>query len=186
MRKVTSGLFHSVDGVVESPDQWQFDSFDGELGLGLGMFISRTDTVILGRTTYEQWAGYWPNAEDDDDFASFINPVQKFVASNTLSGDLEWQNSQLIEGGLEDFIRELKQGEGGDIAVCGSISVVRQLLFANLLDELTLMQHPVVAGKGKHLFEPGDPTTRLVLQDAQITSKGNVIMQYGLRGENLN
>ncbi|WP_336714497.1 dihydrofolate reductase family protein [Arthrobacter sp. USHLN218] len=184
MRRVTSGLFHSVDGVVQSPDQWQFDSFDEELGAGMGDFMNRSDTVILGRTTYEEWAGYWPTATDE--FGGFINPVQKFVASRTLSGDLEWQNSQLIDGGLEDFVRELKQGAGGDIAVCGSISVVRQLLFAGLLDSLTLMQHPVVAGKGKRLFEPGDPTTRLVLQDSQVTSKGNVIMQYGLRGENLN
>ncbi|AUI51489.1 dihydrofolate reductase family protein [Arthrobacter crystallopoietes] len=184
MRKVTSGLFHSVDGVVEAPDQWQFDSFDDELGAGLGDFINSTSTVILGRVTYEQWADYWPTASDP--FADFINPIEKFVASRTLSGNLEWQNSRLIDGGLEDFVRELKKGDGDDIAVCGSISVVRQLLFAGLLDSLTLMQHPVVAGKGKRLFEPEDPTTRLFLQDSQITSKGNVIMKYGLLGENLN
>lgn len=69
----------------------------------------------------------------------------------------------------------------GEINVFGSISVVRQLLFARLLDSLTLMVHPVIAGTGKHLFEEGDPVTRLELQDSQRTSKGNMVLTYGLR-----
>ena len=184
MRKVTAGLFYSTDGVVESPGSWQFDSFDEELGKGMDDFLHRVDTVILGRVSYEEWSSYWPNVDpSEDDFGSFINPVPKFVASRTLTGELEWENSRLIEGSLEAFVSELKNTEGREIAVCGSISVVRQLLFAGLLDSLTLMVHPVIAGSGKHLFEEGDPVTRLELQESQTTSKGNLILTYTLRGE---
>lgn len=179
MREVKVGLFQSVDGVVEAPNLWQFDSFDDELGEGLTSMTEQTDTVLLGRRSYEEWAGYWPAAGQGDPFAAFINPVEKFVASRTLVGELAWQNSTVIQEPLEDFVRELRQSDGGDISVCGSISVVRQLLFAGLLDSLQLMIHPVVAGAGKHLFESGDPVTRLVLQDSRQTSKGNMLLSYG-------
>jgi dihydrofolate reductase len=180
MRKVTAGLFYSVDGVVESPNLWQFDSFDEEMSQEMGAMMSRVDAVLLGRVGYQEWSGYWPNTAPDDPFGAFINPVPKFVASRTLAGNLEWQNSQLMDAGLEDFVTALKQTDGGDISVMASISLVRQLLFAGLLDSLTLMMHPVVAAKGRHLFEPGDPVTRLGLQSSRMTSKGNAVLQYGL------
>ncbi len=179
MRKLTAGLFHSIDGVVEAPYNFEFDSFDDELGAELGKVMGSTDTVILGRVGYEDWAGYWPTAQQDEGFASFINAVPKHVASRTLKGRLSWSNSTLIEGDLEAFVRSLKAQPGKDIAVMSSISLVRQLLFAGLMDSLTLITHPVVAGAGRHLFEPGDPTTRLVLQDTLRTSKGNVVSTYG-------
>ncbi len=180
MRKVTAGLFHSVDGVVSDPYKFQFDSFDDELGEGLTRMMETVDTVVLGRVSYQEWAAYWPNASVDEDFAAFINPVEKFVASRTLKDPLEWQNSQLMDSPLEEFIAKLKERDGGEIAVCGSISVTRQLLFAGLLDSLTLMTHPVVAGSGKHLFQDGDPVTRLNLKDEYRTGKGNVICTYTL------
>ncbi|MCF3138565.1 MULTISPECIES: dihydrofolate reductase family protein [Micrococcaceae] len=181
MRKVTAGLFHSVDGVVQDPFKFQFDSFDEDLGKGLTKMINTVDTVVLGRVSYQEWAQYWPNATQDDDFAKFINPVEKFVASRTLTEPLEWENSHLIEGDVEQFVTDLKNRDGGEIAVCGSISLVRQLLFAGVLDELTLMTHPVVAGSGRRLFEDGDPLNRLVLEDQYATSKGNVVSTYSLR-----
>lgn len=182
MRKLTAGLFHSVDGVVSEPNLWQFDSFDEDLGKGMTGMMERVDTVLLGRVSYQEWAGYWPHATADQDFAGFINPIVKHVASRTLKEPLEWRNSHLVEGPLEDFVAELKQRDGGEIAVFGSISVTRQLLFAGLLDELTLMTHPVVAGSGRRLFEDGDPVTRLTLKDEYRTSKGNVISTYSLLG----
>src|SRR6476620_2680249 len=100
MRKVTSGLFHSVDGVVSEPNLWQFDSFDDDLGKGLAGVMERVDTVVLGRVSYQEWAGYWPTASADQEFAAFINTVEKFVASRTLKEPLEWRNSHLIEGPL--------------------------------------------------------------------------------------
>lgn len=179
MRKLTAGLFHSIDGVVEAPDQWQFDAFDDELGGLMMKTMANIDTVILGRVGYEEWAGYWPNAEADQEFAGFINNVPKHVASRTLKGKLGWQNSSLIAGDLEDFVRELKSRQGGDIAVMSSISLVRQLFLAGLIDELMLITHPVIAGSGRrHLFAPDDPVTRLVLKDSVRTSKGNVVSTY--------
>lgn len=178
MRKVTAGLFHSIDGVVEAPYLWQFDSFDEDLGRLLTGVQQRTDAVILGRVGYDDWAAYWPNAEADQDFGKFINEVPKFVASRTRTGKLTWKNSTLIKGDLETFVRDLKGKKGGEIAVMSSVSLVRQLLFTGLLDELTLITHPVVSGKGRHLFEPTDPTTRLRLIDCVRTAKGNVVTTY--------
>jgi dihydrofolate reductase len=181
MRKLTAGLFHSIDGVVEAPYKFQFDSFDDDLGAELGKVMAATDTVILGRVGYEEWAGYWPTATQDGDFADFINAVPKHVASRTLKGPLAWRNATIIPGELEAFVRELKDKPGKDIAVMSSISLVRQLLFAGLLDELSLITHPVVAGAGgRHLFEPDDPTTRLKLVNLIRTGKGNVVSTYAL------
>jgi dihydrofolate reductase len=180
VRSLTAGLFASVDGVVEAPNQWQFDAFDERVGAAMSDMMSRVDTVLLGRVGYQEWSGYWPTVSDDP-FAAFINPIPKFVASRTLTGPLEWQNSQLIEGDLADFVRRLKSGDGGDIAIGGGISLVRQLLFAELLDALTLVVHPVVAGAGRHLFEPTDPTTRLKLVDGETTPAGNAILTYTTR-----
>jgi dihydrofolate reductase len=182
MRKVTAGLFHSIDGVVEAPDEWQFDQFDDELGAMLGDVLGRVDTVILGRVGYEAWAKDFGEGSDDF-FGPFINNVEKFVASRTLKGPLKWQNSTLIKSDLDAFVRDLKSKSGGEIAVMGGIGVVRQLFLAGLLDELTLITHPVIAGAGRrHLFEAGDPTTRLVLTSSVVTSKGNVVSTYSIRG----
>lgn len=182
MRKVTAGLFHSIDGVVEAPDQWQFDSFDAELGEMLGGVMARVDAVVLGRVGYTEWAGYWPTAESDGGFADFINAVPKHVASATLKGPLAWNNATLIDGDAEAFVRQLKSGAGGEIAVMAGIEIVRSLFFAGLIDELTLITHPVVAGAGRrHLFQPGDDTTRLELVDTVRTSAGNVVSTYRLK-----
>ena len=125
-----------VDGVVESPNLWQFDAFDDELGALLGETMSKIDTVLLGRVGFEEWAGYWPNAEADQDFAQFINNMPKYVASRTRSqADLSiWQNSTLIEGDVVEFARELKAREGGEIAVMGGQGAVN-ILYRNELKD---------------------------------------------------
>lgn len=182
-RRVMCALFASVDGVVSDPNLWQFDAFDADLGRLMTDAIDVIDDAILGRHTYEMWAGYWPtlSPEDDMPFADFINGVPKHVASTTLTqADLAWQNSSLIGGNLLDHVRALKETPGRDIAVQGSISVVRQLVTAGLLDALTLIVHPVVAGEGVRLFE-GFGTTRLTLLDSGRTTAGNVVATYGPR-----
>ena len=179
MRKVMAGLFHSVDGVVEAPYKFQFDRFDDDLGAMLTTIQAETDLVLMGRVGWSEWAGYWPTASQDGDFADFINTVPKHVASSTLTqSDLTWSNSHLIDGDLLEHVRRLKTAPGGTIAAMGGISLVRQLLFAGLMDELTLITHPVVAGEGRHLFEPDDPTTRLDLVRSVVTTKGNVVSTY--------
>ncbi|RFA16945.1 deaminase [Subtercola boreus] len=181
MRSLTAGLFMSIDGVVESPNLWQFDSFDDELGAQMSAMMGAVQTAVLGRSGYQDWSAYWPGAGDGDPFGAFINPIEKLVASRTLTGPLDWQNSTLIEGDALEFLAALKQTDGGDISLFSSISLTRQLLFAGLLDELTLMIHPVVAGAGRHLFEPDDPITRLELVRSVVTSKGNAVLTYRTR-----
>ena len=179
MRKVTVGLFYSVDGVAEAPNEFQFDSFDNELGALLGSVMADVDTVLMGRQGYQEWAGFWPETTQDGDFASFINGVPKFVASRSLKpADISWRNASLIEGDLEAFVRDLKAQPGGTIAAMAGMSLVRQLLAVGLMDELTLIMHPVVAGRGRRLFD-GSPTTRLELLRSEITSKGNAVLTYG-------
>ncbi|GAA2108477.1 dihydrofolate reductase family protein [Actinomadura alba] len=180
MRKVVSGLFISLDGVVESPDQWQFE-FDEEMGASLTTTLETTDTVLLGRVTYTEWAGYWPTVTSGEDvgFANWINNSPKYVASTTLNNVDDWANSTLIKGDLVAAVKELKAGEGKGIAIAGSPGVVGSLLDQDLLDELVLLIHPVIAGEGrKKLFADDTPLKKLELVSAQPTSSGVVIATY--------
>jgi len=176
MRKVVSGLFISLDGVVESPDKWQFDHFDEDMMAAMGSQIAAQDTVLLGRVTYEEWAPYWPTSTDEP-FASHINNTPKYVVSTTLD-KVEWKNSTLIKGNLAEAIAKLKQQPGKNIGVAGSPTLVRSLLQNDLLDELTLMVHPVVVGGGKRLFKDGGDLRRLKLVDTKTTRTGVVILSY--------
>jgi dihydrofolate reductase len=177
MRKVTAGLFSSIDGVVEAPNEWQ-PAFDAEMGAVLSRMLDEQDAVLLGRTTFTEWAGYWPSSADEP-FASYINNTQKYVASTTLGSAGRWQNSTLIKGPVADFLAELRQQEGGTIGTAGSPSLVRSLIEQGLLDELTLMISPVVAGGGRKRLFPGDAAlTRFELVHAQPTSSGAVIVTY--------
>jgi dihydrofolate reductase len=180
MRRVVTGLFISLDGVVEAPDQWQ-ESFDEEMGAALAASLEAADAVLLGRVTYEEWAGYWPEVTsgEDADFAAWINDSPKYVVSTTLDDVSGWANSTLLKGGLAEAVTELKAGEGGDISVAGSPTVVRSLLDAGLLDELVLMIHPVVAGGGRaKLFADDTALKRLELVGARPTSSGTIIATY--------
>lgn len=176
MRKVVSGLFISLDGVAESPDKWQFDNFDNEMMASLGEFLSETDTILMGRVTYQEWADYWPTSNDEP-FASFINSTPKYVVSTTLD-KAEWANSTLIKGNLAEEITSLKQQPGKNIGATGSPGLVQSLLQNDLLDELVLMIHPTVVGQGKHLFKDGTGLKRLKLVNSQITSTGVAILTY--------
>lgn len=176
MRKLMSGLFISLDGVTESPNLWQFDSFDADLGQAMSGMITETDTILLGRVTYQEWVGYWPTSNDEP-FASFINNTPKYVVSTTLD-KVDWQNSTLLKGDLTEEINKLKQQDGKQISVTGSPTLVRSLLQADLLDELILMIHPVIAGAGKRLFDGDNSLKRMKLTDSKTTSTGIVIATY--------
>ncbi len=181
MRPVTAALFSSVDGVGEAPNLFQFDHFDADMGPLMGQALSGADAVVMGRQTYDEWSQYWPTSPGDP-FGDFINPIRKYVASSTLTDPLAWNNATVIPGDAVDFVRELKQTDGGGILVTGSISLVRQLFLAGVLDRLTLMVHPVIAGAGlRHLFDANDDTTRLALVDHTITESGNAVLTYALR-----
>jgi dihydrofolate reductase len=178
MRNVFSSLFISLDGVVERPDQWQF-AFDDEMGEALTTVLQSADSILLGRVTWQEWSGYWPNATEDKDFADWINNNQKYVVSTTLDSVDDWANSTLLKGDFAGAISDLKNTDGGTISVAGSPSVVRSLVEHDLLDELQLLIHPVVAGEGRaRLFPENATLKKLELVSAQPTSSGVIIANY--------
>ena len=135
MRKLVAYELLSLDGVAESPEEF-FAEWDDAMDANLAAVIGAQDAVILGRRSYNAWAGYWPSSEIEP-FATFINGVTKYVATST---PLErgWANSTAIEGGLVEFVQELRDRPGGEIGVHASISVVQTLLAAHAVDELRL------------------------------------------------
>jgi dihydrofolate reductase len=181
MRKIVAGLFISLDGVAQAPDQWSMEYFNDQLGKEIESLINEQDSVLLGRKSYEDWAAYWPTATQDEDFRDFINNVPKYVFSTTLK-KLEWQNSTLLKGDLVEEITKLKQQPGKEIGVHGSISVVDWLMENHLLDELHLWVHPVVAGSGKRLFEDEMDKKPLKLVKHTVTDTGVLLLTYQTEG----
>lgn len=178
MRKIVAGLYMSLDGVVESPEKWSGPYFDDEMGQAVGAQMAGSDTLLLGRRTYEEFAAFWPDrTAEDDPFADYINGVPKLVASTTLKA-VDWQPSSLISGDVVEELTRLKSQAGKNISITGSITLVRSLLHARLIDELALMVLPVVVGTGKHLFEDGDQLD-LKLLDSRAFGSGVVFITYG-------
>jgi dihydrofolate reductase len=177
VRKVKAGLFSSIDGVVEAPNEWQ-PSFDEEMGAALSSMLDEQDAVLLGRVTFTEWAGYWPTSTDEP-FATWINETPKYVASSTLDSVDQWSNSTLIKGSVVEFVADLRQQDGGTIGTGGSPSLVRSLIDHGLVDELMLMISPVVAGGGrKRLFADDATLTTFELVESQPTSTGALIVTY--------
>lgn len=177
-RRITAHLFSSVNGVVESPNLFQFDAFGPEEGKMMNEVIGGVTDVVIGRKLWQEWSRFWQGS--DDPFASFINPVRKHVVTSTLSGDLGW-NSTVIDGDPVAYVQKLQQqGEGG-IAVTGGIETVRSLFLAGVIDALTLTVHPAVTNQGKRLFDESVPLTRLTLLEGTTTSSGNALLTYALR-----
>ena len=187
MRKVVSWLFTSLDGIVEAPGEWQLpDYFDEEMIAELEAQTGAEDAMLLGRVTYQEWAPFWPTSTDEP-YASHINNIPKYVVSTTLDKVAwgKWEQPALIKDNLTEEITKLKQQPGKNIGVGGSPTLVRSLLREGLLDELKLMVHPVVVGKGKRLFTEDVDLKRLQLVDSKVTGTGVVIVTYQpAKGEN--
>ncbi len=177
-RTTTAHLFSSANGVNESPNLFQFDAFGPEEGEAMGAALAGVTDVVMGRTLWEEWSQYWPDATDP--FGAFINPVRKHVVSTTLDGELDW-NSHAISGDPVDYVRDLREQGGGKITVAGGIETVRSLFLAGVIDTLTLTVHPAVIGEGRRLFDESVPLTRLQLVEATSTPQGNAILTYALR-----
>ena len=175
-RNVVAGHFLSLDGVAEAPDRF-ITAWDDETDAHGAELIARQDAVILGRSTYDEWAGFWPSSEIEP-FASFINTVPKYVATSTPL-DLAWARSQVIEGDLADFVRHLKSQPGGEIGIHGSISVTRALLAADVVDEIKLVIAPTIAGSGKQLFD-GSPPVRLETIRCTLSPSGHLLVDYAV------
>lgn len=177
MRKIVAGLFISLDGVVEAPDTWQFPYFNDEMGAAVTAQMDAADTMLLGRRTYEDFAGFWPNQSNDDPIAARMNNTPKVVVSTTLE-TVSWQNSTLIRDNVAAALAQLKQQPGKQIGVTGSATLVRSLLRERLLDELWLLVHPIVVGSGKRLFPDGCDRTPLKLASSQTFSTGVLSLMY--------
>ncbi|MFG1626412.1 dihydrofolate reductase family protein [Kribbella sp. NPDC049227] len=175
-RKVVAGYFLSLDGVAEAPDQF-ITAWDDETDASGAKLIETQDAVILGRRTYDEWAGFWPVSEIEP-FASFINAVPKYVATSTPL-EPDWTNSRVIDGGLVDFVRQLKAQPGFDIGVHGSISITRTMLAAGIIDELRLVVAPTIVGTGQRLLD-GLPPIRLETIRSTTSPSGHLLVNYRL------
>jgi dihydrofolate reductase len=179
MRKVVGAEFLSLDGVMESPDQWHFPYFNEEMVQAIGEGFAAADAMLMGRVNYEEWAAFWPGQDPQENpMAAQMNAMQKYVVSTTLEEPLGWQNSTLIGENAAEEIARLKQEEGGDIVISGSGALVRSLLQYDLLDELKLMIHPVVVGGGKRLFEDFGEQKALELVESKTFETGVLYLTY--------
>ena len=192
MRKLIVNEFLALDGTAQGPGgvdedtsggfkhggwhmQYLDEAFQGWVLKG----INDADAYLLGRRTYEIFAAYWPNApEDVQVIAEPLNTKPKHVASRTLT-DLEWQNSSVLEGEVPKAVAALKEQDGGEILVIGSLELCQTLIQHGLVDEYRLMIDPVLVGGGKRLFPEDGELRPLALADHQVTSTGTIITTYG-------
>jgi len=181
-RKITASMFISLDGVVEAPDQWHFPYFNDEMGAAVGASLNTAEVLLFGRRTYDSFAGAWPGREaaggEEAGFAKQLGDMRKIVFSRGRP-DLSWRNSEQARGDVAEVAAALKGEPGGDIALSGSVSVVRQLLAAGLLDELHLLVHPIAVRKGMRLFDEGEPSIPLKLLKSETFTTGVLNLVYG-------
>jgi dihydrofolate reductase len=174
MRKVVLYELLSLDGVAEGPDKFFID-WDEVMDANLAAVIATQDAVILGRRSYDEWSEFWPGSEIEP-FATFINGVAKYVASSTPL-ERQWHNATAIEGGLVEFVENLRNLSGGDIGIHASISVAQAMLAAGAIDEVRLVVAPAIAGPGRRLLE-GVPPVRLEALRSAMSPKGYLLADY--------
>lgn len=186
MRKVIVLDFLTLDGVVEDTG-WTFQ-FAGEEQPRYKLDeLAASDALLLGRTTYKEFAATWPNMMEQyechrwverQEFAEMMNGYPKHVASKTLQESLEWNNSTLVKGNVAEEVSRIKRQPGKDILVFGSGDLVNTLMKHGFIDEYRLMVFPIVVGSGKRLFGDGLDTTILELVDTKVFDSGVVDLAY--------
>ena len=195
MRRLIASTFVSLDGVLQAPGGpeehptggfrhggWMFPFFDEAMDFGAAGFDGAGRDVVLGRRTYEIFAGYWPHQPADDPTAITLNAARKHVASRTLTS-LGWENATLLPGDAADAIAALKAQPGLDLQVIGSGGLLQSLHAAGLVDEYVVWMFPVVLGQGKRLFEPGARPTTLRMTASRTSATGVVMSTYVRAGE---
>ena len=193
--QVTLTAFLSLDGVMQGPGGpmedpsggfklggWMVPYADEAMGRLATDWLAAADAFLLGRTTYEIMAAYWPQVADDDEVAGKLNSLLKHVASKTLS-TVTWNNSRLIKGDLVEEVIKLKGETGQELQVHGSGNLAQTLIQHNLIDEYRLWFHPVVLGSGRRLFQEGKAPMALKLIETKTTSTGVVIHVYQPAGQ---
>jgi dihydrofolate reductase len=176
MAKIVSSFFISLDGVVESPDQWHFPYWNDEMGAVVQGGMASAAAMLMGRKLYEEWSSYWTTTDQDPEVAAQLNAVPKYVVSNSLE-KADWSNTTIINGDAAAQVRDLKKQLDGDIQVSGSATTVRWLLANGLLDELVLLVHPIAVGRGQRLFED-TPTHPLKLTKSETFQTGVLHLRY--------
>ena len=186
-------LFATLDLVAQAPGDagedpdgfpyggWQAPLFDEAVGAQIGNDAQHMDALILGRRTYDIFAGFWPGQEDGTDggIATLFNRIPKYVASRG-TPKLEWAGSTQLDPDLVSAVREVRERHE-NIHVIGSLDLVQTLLRERLLDRLDLWVFPIVLGVGKKVFDGGAVPTNLTLVEPPVTSsKGAVLLRYGL------
>ena len=184
MRKIIVSEFITLDGVIEAPGGnetphphggWQFKYGSPETGKYKIDELSSVDALLLGKTTYEGFAAYWPG-QTGAGFADPINRMPKYVVSRTLQ-KVEWNNSHILRDVAKD-VAALKKSDGGDILVYGSAALVKALLHHDLIDELRLMVHPLSIGGGLRLFDDNRELKKFGLKHSRATDNGVLILEY--------
>lgn len=185
MRKIVVSEFMSLDGVIEAPETWQFPFQTEEMGAITERQTRDTEAFLLGRVTYEVFAGFWPTQTHNEfGVADKYNSAPKYVVSTTLQ-TADWNNSTLIQANVIEEIRKLKQQPGGTIGIIGSATLVHSLLEADLIDEIQVLVHPIVLGKGVRLFVDGGRPARMKLVDSQILANGVVFLSYQIERQEI-
>jgi dihydrofolate reductase len=183
MATITASMFMALDGVVDpAVGNWHFPYFNDEMGKAVDG-THDADVMLFGRVTYDSFAGAWPDreqaGEDDAEMAKRLGDVRKIVVSHQPL-EFTWRNSEQLEGDLVEAVGVLKADPSiRRIALSGSVSVVRQLLDAGLVDELHLFVHPVLAGSGLRLFEDDTAERPLRLLSSQPFATGVIYLVYG-------
>jgi len=176
VRKIVAGLFITLDGVIEAPEKWNPPYYDDELSRAVMPLIEDAGTHLYGRRSYELFRAVFTSRAAPP-HAALMTAAPKVVVSTTLL-DPGWGPTTLISGDVTAELTRLKQRPGKDIAVGASGTLVRFLLQAGLLDELTLLVHPVVVGAGRRLFEGGGDPVPLTLLDSRRHGNGVVALRY--------
>jgi len=186
VRRLIVAEFVTLDGVMEAPgfekhrdgkNAWALRLQSEETQNFIRDQFSTVDAFLLGRTTYQIWAAFWPSMPADDVFAQQMNDLPKYVVSSTLK-EVEWNNSRLISGEIFSEVARLKGLPGRDILVAGSADLVDGLMEHDLVDEYQLLLFPIVLGSGKHLFRDGIDIRPLRLVNTRAFSSGVVLLTY--------
>ena len=194
MGKLIVTEFVTLDGVAQAPggpDEdgdggfayggWQAALRNQEAGAVLFEQASSMDALLLGRTTYEIFANYWPTAPEEMPFTGLMNSVPKYVASRTLSGPLTWQGSTVVTEDLAAGITSLKERHD-EVHVIGSLNLVQSLLRLGLVDRLELWLYPLLLGSGKRVFADGTVPTALRLTESVTYPNGTLQLAYETAG----
>ncbi len=177
MRKLIIAQYASLDGVVESPEQWHLPYADDNMFRTLRQVNSECDTMLLGRVTYQVFAHSFANAPADDPVAAEVNRPAKVLVSATVT-EPSWARTTVINGDVVDQVRRLKEQRGAAILVNGSIRLSRTLLDAGLADEVHLFIHPIVVGHGQRLFQEDGPRIPLAIAASDVFPTGVLSVRY--------